>query len=74
MKKLSFPFRSEINKGEDMYIISGSFTMVVQALIAGAAFIPFVLVMFRGRIKSWFNRNKKSSEKSQASVTPPAKS
>ena len=33
--------------------------MVVQALIASAAFIPFVLVMFRGRIKSWFNRNKK---------------
>ena len=48
-----------------MYIISGSFTMVVQALIACAAFIPFVLVMFRGRIKSWFNRNKKqSSERS----------
>ena len=58
-----------------MYIISGSFTMVVQALIAGAAFVPFILVMFRGRIKSWFNRNKKSSEeKSAASVTPPAKS
>jgi hypothetical protein len=57
-----------------MYIISGSFTMVVQALIAFVAFIPFILVMFRGRIKSWFNRNKKSSEKSQASVTPPAKS
>ena len=50
-----------------MYIISGSFTMVVQALIAGAAFVPFILVMFRGRIKSWFNRNKtqSSEEKSQ---------
>ena len=46
-----------------MYIISGSFTMVVQALIAGAAFVPFILVMFRGRIKSWFKRNKTNPAK-----------
>jgi hypothetical protein len=59
-----------------MYIISGSFTMAMQALIACAAMIPFALVMFRGRIKSWFNRNKtqSSEEKSVASVTPPDKS
>ena len=58
-----------------MYIISGSFTMAIQALIACAAMIPFALVMFRGRIKSWFNRNKTQSneEKPVASVIPPDK-
>jgi hypothetical protein len=52
-----------------MYIISGSWAMIIPAIVAAAAFLPFVIKNFGGKIKSWF-KHSKPAEKPPVSVTP----
>ncbi|MGP8079538.1 MAG: hypothetical protein ACLPVI_03405 [Dehalococcoidales bacterium] len=50
-----------------MYILSSSWAMIIPAIVAAAAFLPFVIKSFGGRIKSWF-KHSKTVEKPPVSV------
>jgi hypothetical protein len=55
-----------------MYIISGSWAMIIPAIVAAAAFLPFVIKNIGGKVKSWF-KHSKPAEKPPVSVTPQGK-
>jgi hypothetical protein len=55
-----------------MYIISSSWAMIIPAIVAAAAFLPFIIKSFGGKVKSWF-KHSKTTEKPPVSVTPQGK-